>query len=235
MNIRPMFFEDLLKQIGITKPETPYIRGSDMLPLPLNPEEEAHYIVLLANGDTNARNVLIERNLRFVVHISRNFENTGIDIEDLISIGTIGLVKAVQTFKVNMNTKFATYTSRCIKNEILMHLRKTKKHKLEVSFDEPISGDTNEDELILSNLLSSEDDLTDSFFENEYERELLMHIVRDLPKKERDLIILRFGLDGSERKTQKEVASLLNISQPYISNLEKQIISKLKHEMCKHM
>ena len=235
MQIRPVFLQELLARVGLHRADTPYIRGSDTLPLPLSPEEEAYYIRLLANGDTNARQVLIERNLRFVVYISRRYENTGIDIEDLISIGTIGLVKAVETFKVEKNIKFATYTSRCITNEILMYLRKTKKLLGEVSFDEPITTDSSGDELSISDILSTEYNSGLGALEEHVDKALLIQALEILSEHERKLIVMRYGLDGAQKKTQKEVAELMGLSQAYISRLEKRIILKLKREISKHL
>lgn len=212
-----------------------YIAGSQTLPPPLPPEEEAEFIEKLADEDNlEARQILVERNLRLVVYISRKFENTGIDVEDLISIGTIGLIKAVNTFKSNKNIKLATYASRCIENEILMYLRKNNKKKAEVSFDEPLNTDLDGNELLLSDVLGTENDEIYKIIEEEIDKNLLFMALDKLSDREKQIMELRFGLTtrGNE-KTQKEVASILGISQSYISRLEKKIISRLKKEMKK--
>lgn len=234
MNIRPAFLQELLTSVGITRPEASYIRGGE-LPLPLTPEEEAYYIIQLANGDINARQVLIERNLRFVLYISRKFENTGIDIEDLISIGTIGLVKAVETFKIDKNTRFATYTSHCIRNEILMYLRKTKKQNAEVSFDEPVRTDKSGNEIFLKDIYGTESDVVVRVLEEYVDKALLIQALDILTAQEREIIVMRFGLNGVQEKTQKEVADVMGITQSYISRLEKRIILRLKREMSGYM
>ena len=212
-----------------------YIAGSQTLPPPLPPEEEEEMIKRLSEeNNLEARQILIERNLRLVVYISRKFENTGIDIEDLISIGTIGLIKAVNTFKLNKNIKLATYASRCIENEILMYLRKNNKKKIEVSFDEPLNIDVDGNELLLSDVLGTENDEIYKIIEEEIDKDLLVMALDRLSDREKQIMELRFGLTtrGRER-TQKEVATMLGISQSYISRLEKKIISRLKKEMKK--
>ena len=209
-----------------------YIGGSDTLP-PLSPEQEKALLDRMAAGDAAAREELITHNLRLVVYIARRFENTGINIEDLISIGTIGLIKAVNTYRSDKNIKLATYASRCIENEILMHLRKTAPQKSEVSFDEPLNTDWDGNELLLSDILGTDEDLVLKPIEDDVDRQLLMDAVDKLTARERTIITLRFGLGGREEKTQKEVADLMGISQSYISRLEKRIIVRLKKEILK--
>ena len=210
-----------------------YIGGSETLPPPLTREEEAELIQRLDGGDVSVRQTLIERNLRLVVYLARRFENTGINIEDLISIGTIGLIKAVNTFKSEKNIKLATYASRCIENEILMHLRKTSNSRSEVSFDEPLNTDWDGKELLLSDVLGTESDVVMRPIEQDVDRQLLNEAVSRLGKRERDIITMRFGLRGHKELTQKEVADRMGISQSYISRLEKRIISRLKSEIIK--
>jgi len=212
-----------------------YIGGSEVLPKPLNTNEEADMIQKLGTADDlHAKSVLIERNLRLVVYIARKFENTGINVEDLISIGTIGLIKAINTFKADKNIKLATYASRCIENEILMYLRRTSRTKSEVSIDEPLNVDWEGNELLLSDILGTENDIISKGIEEEVDKELLGKALEKLNNREKKIIELRFGLyGGGEEKTQKEVADLLGISQSYISRLEKKIIERLKREMAK--
>ena len=210
-----------------------YIGGSDTLPPPLTREEEAGLIARLEQGEQEAKSQLIERNLRLVVYIARRFENTGINIEDLISIGTIGLIKAVGTYKPSKNIKLATYASRCIENEILMYLRKTANLKTEVSFDEPLNTDWDGNELLLSDILGTDGDLVMKPIEDDVDRQLLSSALGKLSERERLIITLRFGLGGKSERTQKEVADQLGISQSYISRLEKRIISRLKKEILK--
>ncbi|MGI6141984.1 MAG: RNA polymerase sporulation sigma factor SigE [Caldicoprobacterales bacterium] len=208
-----------------------YISGNEALPPPLSNEEEVQLITKLEMGDLSVKGTLIERNLRLVVYIARKFENTGIGVEDLISIGTIGLIKAVNTFDPLKKIKLATYASRCIENEILMYLRRNGKTKSEISFDEPLNIDWDGNELLLSDILGTDNDLVYKYIEDEVDRELLNLAMSHLSRRERCIIELRFGLrDGSE-KTQKEVADLLGISQSYISRLEKRIIRRLKKEI----
>ncbi len=226
----------LLARWGILLPgKIMYIGGSDTLPPPLKKEEEAALIARLGQGDEGAKSALIERNLRLVVYIAKRFENTGINIEDLISIGTIGLIKAVSTFKADKNIKLATYASRCIENEILMHLRKTANQKGEVSFDEPLNTDWDGNELLLSDILGTEEDTVEKPLEEDVDRQLLSQALDQLEERERVIISLRFGLDGRQEQTQKEVADLLGISQSYISRLEKRIIQRLKREILRMM
>jgi RNA polymerase sporulation-specific sigma factor len=210
-----------------------YIGGSDVLPAPLKREEEGELIARLVQGDQEAKSRLIEHNLRLVVYIARRFENTGVNIEDLISIGTIGLIKAVGTYNPEKNIKLATYASRCIENEILMHLRKITGQKSEVSFDEPLNTDWDGNELLLSDILGTEADTVMQPIEADVDRKLLRDAVAKLSERERTIITLRFGLDGRQEQTQKEVADLLGISQSYISRLEKRIIARLKREILK--
>ena len=210
-----------------------YIGGSDTLPPPLEREEEAVLIERMDAGDESVRRTLIERNLRLVAYIARRFENTGINIEDLISIGTIGLIKAVNTYRSDKNIKLATYASRCIENEILMHLRKTAPQKSEVSFDEPLNTDWDGNELLLSDILGTDEDMVMKPIEDDVDRQLLLDAVNTLSAREKEIITLRFGLGGREEKTQKEVADRMGISQSYISRLEKRIIARLKKEILK--
>lgn len=208
-----------------------YIGGNEALPPPLNIDEEKYFINMLRNQKETAKNVLIERNLRLVVYISRKFENTGISIEDLISIGTIGLIKAVNTFDPDKNIKLATYASRCIENEILMFIRKNSKIKMEISFDEPLNIDWDGNELLLSDILGTDDDVTQTNIEKEVEFQLLKLALDNLNSREKKIVELRFGLENGNSKTQKEVAEEMNISQSYISRLEKKILKRLKKEI----
>ena len=210
-----------------------YIGGSDTLPPPLPREEETEVIARLEQGDPQARQTLIERNLRLVVYIARRFENTGINIEDLISIGTIGLIKAINTFRADKNIKLATYASRCIENEILMYLRKNAGQRTEVSFDEPLNTDWDGKELLLSDVLGTEGDVVLRPIEADADRKLLSDAVGMLSQRERAIITMRFGLWGQKELTQKEVADRLGISQSYISRLEKRIILRLRREIVK--
>ena len=205
----------------------------DSLPPPLDREEEARLIERMDAGETEVRQTLIEHNLRLVAYIARRFENTGINIEDLISIGTIGLIKSINTYRSDKNIKLATYASRCIENEILMHLRKTASQKAEVSFDEPLNTDWDGNELLLSDVLGTEEDTVMRPIEEDVDRQLLARAVARLSEREKQIITLRFGLGGGEEKTQKEVADMMGISQSYISRLEKRIIAHLKKEIIK--
>ena len=217
--------------------EVHYIGGTDVLPAPLGVEEENRAIESLGTGkDEEAKKLLIEHNLRLVVYIAKKFDNTGIGVEDLISIGTIGLIKAIHTFNREKNIKLATYASRCIENEILMYLRRNNKTKLEVSFDEPLNVDWDGNELLLSDILGTDEDTIYKDLENEAERRLLVKAINGLSSREKLIVQMRYGLseqDGEE-KTQKEVADLLGISQSYISRLEKKIMQRLKREMVKY-
>lgn len=211
--------------------ELNYINGPQTLPPPLTKDEEVKIMDRIIAGDESAREPLITHNLRLVVYIARKFENSGIYVEDLISIGTIGLIKAVNTFCPTKNIKLATYASRCIENEILMYLRKTNTMKLEVSIDEPLNIDWDGNELLLSDILGSEPDIVNRGIENEDERNLLYATIEKLSKREKMIMQMRFGIGGEKEHTQKEVADILGISQSYISRLEKRIIEKLKKDM----
>ena len=207
-----------------------YIHTNDALPAPLDPEEEARCIAA-APFDREAKDKLIIHNLRLVVYLAKKFENTGVNIEDLISIGTIGLIKAVETFKPEKKIKLATYASRCIENEILMQLRRTTKLKLEVSFEEPLNVDWDGNELLLEDILGTDPDVVSRDMEDEAERELLKRALSKLSDRERDIIDLRFGLKTGEAQTQKQVADAMGISQSYISRLEKRIMKRLKRDL----
>ena len=223
--------DQLLNILGIEPPPVFYIGGSDTLPPPLEKAAEEEAIKALQQGDESARQLLIEHNLRLVVYISKRFENTGINIEDLISIGTIGLIKAVNTFNSGKNIKLATYASRCIENEILMYLRKINSQRTEVSFDEPLNTDWDGNELLLSDILGTEEDEVYRPLEDDADKQMLMEAIDSLDQREREIILLRFGLPAGKEYTQKEVADMLGISQSYISRLEKRIIDRLRREM----
>ena len=212
-----------------------YIGGSDVLPPPLEREEEEKAIIAMESGDEAAKRLLTEHNLRLVVYISRRFENTGINLEDLISIGTIGLIKAINTFRSDKNIKLATYASRCIENEILMYLRKISNQRSEVSFDEPLNTDWDGNELLLSDVLATDDDEVCRPLEDDADRQMLMNAVNTLAERERNIITLRFGLNGGSEYTQKEVADMMGISQSYISRLEKRIIIRLRREIIRQL
>ncbi|MFT8871436.1 MAG: RNA polymerase sporulation sigma factor SigE [Sporolactobacillus sp.] len=223
----------ILSLLHLKPEEIYYIGGSEGLPSPLNKEEEAALIAKLSSGDEDVRATLIERNLRLVVYIARKFDNTRINIEDLISIGTIGLIKAVNTFNPEKNIKLATYASRCIENEILMYLRRNSRTRTEVSLDEPLNVDWDGNELLLSDVLGTENDVTTRNMERKVDHTLLEHALRMLNDREKEIMMLRFGLLGDKEKTQKDVADQLGISQSYISRLEKRIIKRLKKEFSK--
>ena len=223
--------DQIFNILGIEPPPVFYIGGSDTLPPPLEKAAEEEAIKALQQGDESARQLLIEHNLRLVVYISKRFENTGINIEDLISIGTIGLIKAVNTFNSGKNIKLATYASRCVENEILMYLRKIHSQRTEVSFDEPLNTDWDGNELLLSDILGTEEDEVYRPLEDDADRQMLMEAIDSLDKREREIILLRFGLPAGKEYTQKEVADMLGISQSYISRLEKRIIDRLRREM----
>lgn len=212
-----------------------YIGGSDVLPAPLKGEDERDTIEALARGEESARQTLVEHNLRLVVYIARRFENTGTNLEDLISIGTIGLMKAIGTYRADRNIKLATYASRCIENEILMHIRKISNQKAEVSLDEPINQDVDGNELLLSDILGTGEDEIFASLEADADMGALRHALTELNDRERQLIGMRFGLNGQKELTQKEIAQLLGISQSYISRLEKRILGKLRREFQKQM
>ena len=222
-----------LARLGVLLPgKVMYIGGSDTLPAPLSREEEAELLSRLGEDESGqVRAALIEHNLRLVVYIARRFENTGVGIEDLISIGTIGLIKAVGTYNPEKNIKLATYASRCIENEILMYLRKTSSRRSEVSFDEPLNTDWDGNELLHSDVLGTDGDMVMKPIEEDVDRALLARAVSRLPEREQTIITMRFGLNGSRERTQKEVADQLGISQSYISRLEKRIIARLKKEI----
>ena len=226
----------LLLRLGLLQPEKiMYIGGSDVLPTPLKGAEEQELIARLAQGDPEAKSTLIERNLRLVVYIAKRFENTGINIEDLISIGTIGLIKAVGTFKPDRNIKLATYSSRCIENEILMYIRKISSQKTEVSLDEPINTDWDGNELLLSDVLGTDGDTVIRPMEENVDLQLLRQALERLPDREKRIVVMRFGLGGRAEKTQKEVADLMGISQSYISRLEKRIMLRLRRDISRQI
>lgn len=231
LRLRQRMVRFLLLRHWLRECESYYINGPDNLPAPLSREEETAVFLRLDQKDPAAKNTLITHNLRLVVYIARKFESTGIGIEDLISIGTIGLIKAVNTFCPSRNIKLATYASRCIENEILMYLRKIQNIKCEVSIDEPLNIDWDGNELLLSDILGTENDCVNHEIEQEAERSILHSLIRHLGDRERTIMQLRFGLGGGEEKTQKEVADIIGISQSYISRLEKKIIRQLRREM----
>lgn len=234
MNILELIKANFLKYIlkdDLQGDEIFYIAGAQTLPPPLEPEEEEKLLIRLSNKDMEARQILVERNLRLVVYIAKKFENTGIGIEDLISIGTIGLMKAINTFNTEKKIKLATYASRCIENEILMYLRRSNKIKGEISIDEPLNQDGDGNELLLSDILGTENDVTSRRIEDEVDKSLLRASMEKLNKREKDIMELRFGFNTGNEKTQKEVADMLGISQSYISRLEKKIISKMKKDI----
>ena len=219
-------------RLGLLQPaKVMYVGGSDVLPPPLPGPQEQQLLLRLAQGDHTARQCLIEHNLRLVVYIARRFENTGVNLEDLVSIGTIGLIKAVGTFRADKKIKLATYASRCIENEIRMYIRKLTAQKSEISLDEPINTDWDGNELLLSDILGTDGDTVMRPMEESVERQLLREALLRLPQRERDILVLRYGLGGCQEKTQKEVADLLGISQSYISRLEKRIMLRLRREI----
>ena len=231
MNILKLIRDWLEKHFAPAPSELFYIGGSDILPPPLGRDEEERAILAMEAGDEKAKQTLTEHNLRLVVYIARRFENTGLNLEDLISIGTIGLIKAINTFKSAKNIKLATYASRCIENEILMYLRKVSNQRTEVSFDEPLNTDWDGNELLLCDILGSEPDTVNINIENELERKLVLNAVSNLSERECLIMELRFGLNGKKEHTQKQVADKLGISQSYISRLEKKIIRQLRCEL----
>lgn len=225
------FLLELLKKLGLFRDQGIfYIGGSDVLPPPLKGEQEQDALQRLEQGDEKAKQQLVEHNLRLVVYIARRFENTGINLEDLISIGTIGLIKAIGTYRLDKKIKLATYASRCIENEILMYIRKTSNQKAEVSLDEPINMDCDGNELLLSDILGTEEDMILRPLEDDVDLCVLRQALRELPEREREIILMRFGLEGRKELTQKEVAQKMGISQSYISRLEKRIMQRLKKE-----
>ncbi len=227
------FISELLERLGlITKQEAVYyIGGSDVLPPPLKGEQEQQALVALEQGDEGAKQRLIEHNLRLVVYIARRFDNTGVNLEDLISIGTIGLIKAIGTYRMDKNIKLATYASRCIENEILMHIRKISNQRTEVSLEEPINMDGEGNELLLSDILGTEEDIVCKPLEDDVDLQLLREALERLPQREKDIVTMRYGLSGCKELTQKEVAQRMGISQSYISRLEKRIMLRLRKEL----
>ena len=222
-----------LKQFSLSENMLRFIGNGEILPTPYTPEEETVMLAKLSDGEEGIKDLLIEHNLRLVVYIARRFENTGVDLDDLISVGTIGLIKAVGSFNADKNIKLATYASRCIENEILMHLRRTVRLKSEVSFDEPLNTDWEGNELLLSDVIGTESDIVFKKIENNVELELLKQALTKLNNREREIMVLRYGLSGQDELTQREVADMMGISQSYISRLEKKIISRLKKEFAK--
>ncbi|MEG0306951.1 MAG: RNA polymerase sporulation sigma factor SigE [Clostridium sp.] len=223
----------ILSRFSVFSKSIYYIGGNDALPPPLTKEEEEALVGDLEMGNESIRSILIERNLRLVVYIARKFENTGVNVEDLISVGTIGLIKAVNTFAPERKIKLATYSSRCIENEILMYLRRNNKIKTEISFYEPLNIDWDGNELLLSDILGTDSNVVYNYIEEEVDRQLLGIAMSKLNSREKEIIEFRFGLNGIQEKTQKEVADMLGISQSYISRLEKRIIKRLKKEINK--
>lgn len=222
----------LLQKLGIQKGKgLHYIGGSDILPPPLKGQDEQQALEALQRGEEKAKSVLVEHNLRLVVYIARRFENTGIFLEDLISIGTIGLMKAIGTYRLEKKIKLATYASRCIENEILMYIRKTAKEKTEVSLDEPINMDGDGNELLLGDILGTEEDVVFKPLEEDVDLCVLRQSLQELPQRERELISMRYGLEGKQELTQKEAAQRMGISQSYISRLEKRVMQRLKKEL----
>lgn len=208
-----------------------FVGATDKLPPPLEKEEELQYLIRAKQGDIEARNVLIEHNLRLVVFLAKKYENTGFDIEDLVSIGSIGLIKGINTYKIDKNIKLATYASRCIANEILMFLRKNKKKKIEISLEETLNYDAEGNELRLEDILGTDDDIVPKEFENKVDKEVLKNEIDILDDREKEIMTLRYGLNNTKEYTQKEVAEMLGISQSYISRIEKKIVKKLKNVM----
>lgn len=226
------FICGLLEKLGLRQEKTLYyIGGADILPAPLKGSEEQEALRLLEEGNESAKQRLIEHNLRLVVYIARRFENTGVNLEDLISIGTIGLIKAISTYKREKNIKIATYASRCIENEILMHIRKISNQKTEISLDEPINMDHDGNELLLSDILGTDEDMILRPLEDNVDLCVLRQALKELPERERQIILMRYGLYGYKELTQKEVAEKMGISQSYISRLEKRIMNRLKKEL----
>ena len=222
---------EILRKLGFLRENGIfYIGGSDVLPPPLKGTEEQQALEALEAGDEDAKQRLVEHNLRLVVYIARRFENTGVNLEDLISIGTIGLIKAISTYRLDRKIKLATYASRCIENEILMHIRKTANQKTEISLDEPINLDCAGNELLLSDILGSDEDMIQRPLEEDVDICVLRQALRELPDREREIILMRFGLEGHKELTQKEVAQIMGISQSYISRLEKRIMARLRKE-----
>lgn len=226
--IKKLFASPIEEDSGVD-----YLNGGETLPAPLSAEEEKDCVARLSSGDKEAREKLIEHNLRLVVYIAKKFESSNVDIDDLISVGTIGLIKAVNSFDGSKQIKLATYASRCIENEILMHLRKVVRTKSEMSLDEPLNVDWEGNVLLLSDVLGTDNDVTCKDVENDEEKDILIKTFKRLPPRERQIVKLRFGLLGAQKKTQKEIADLMGISQSYISRLEKKVMKKLKKELTK--
>ena len=226
-----LMYLKILKWLGISSSFLGYIAGSDKLPPPLEEKDEIELLKRLKNKDKDAKNILVEKNLRLVVYIAKKFENSGINIEDLISIGTIGLMKAINSYDMEKNIKLATYASRCIENEILMFLRRTNRLKGEISIDEPLNQDGDGNELLLSDILGTDPDVTYRKLEDEVDMKLLKEAIKKLNDREKNIMEMRFGFISGKEKTQKEVADELGISQSYISRLEKKIINKMKKDI----
>ncbi len=220
--------KDLISKLKLKYIECFFIGSTDILPPPLSKDEETKNIILAKKGDENARNLLVEHNLRLVVFLAKKYENTGVDIEDLVSIGTIGLIKGINTYKIDKNIKLATYASRCISNEILMFLRKNKKRKTEISFEDALNFDSEGNELHLEDILGTEGDIVIKEFENKMDKNELENEINKLDFREKQIMVLRYGLNNTKEYTQKEVAELLGISQSYISRIEKKVIRRLK-------
>ncbi len=233
MNVILEKLKKLLKKFSFSENLLRYINGGEVLPSPFSAEEEASLVKKLESGNEAVKDELVEHNLRLVVYIARRFQNTGVDLDDLISVGTIGLIKAVGSFSSEKNVKLATFASRCIENEILMHLRRTVKLKNEVSFDEPLNVDGDGNELVLADVMGTDSDAVYKKIENGVESELLKEALSKLNVREKEIMEMRYGLNGGEEKTQREVADMLGISQSYISRLEKKIIVRLKKEFAK--
>ena len=232
MNIKDLV-KRLLVHLRADENSVHYVQGGDVLPSPYSAEEEAELVERLGAGEEKVKDLLVEHNLRLVVYIARRFINTGVEMDDLISVGTIGLIKAVGSYSADKNVKLATFASRCIENEILMHLRKTARRKNEVSFDEPLNTDKEGNELVLSDVMGTDGDAVYKKIETGVENELLTEALGKLGAREKEIMEMRYGLNGEEEKTQKEVADMLGISQSYISRLEKKIITRLKREFAK--
>ena len=224
-------FRKLIEWLIAKYNEVFFVGATDKLPPPLSKEEELKYLVRAKAGDEEARNILIEHNLRLVVYLSKKYENTSYDIEDLVSIGSIGLIKGINTYKIDKNIKLATYASRCISNEILMFLRKNKRRKSEVSLEDALNYDSEGNELHLEDILGTDKDLVPSAFENQVNKEILALEIKELPLRDKEIMTLRYGLNNTKEYTQKEVAEMLGISQSYISRIEKKVVRKLKQVM----
>lgn len=224
-------FRKLIEWLIAKYNEVFFVGATDKLPPPLSKEEELKYLVRAKAGDEEARNILIEHNLRLVVFLAKKYENTSYDIEDLVSIGSIGLIKGINTYKIDKNIKLATYASRCISNEILMFLRKNKRRKSEVSLEDALNYDSEGNELHLEDILGTDKDLVPSAFENQVNKEILALEIKELPLRDKEIMTLRYGLNNSKEYTQKEVAEMLGISQSYISRIEKKVVRKLKQVM----